>query len=128
MGGIGVLGRVRSRLVVDRLDDGVGLPVGVLVTVVVLRGLVDRWAIVERCMGLTYGLGAWAGLAAVRALVARLSSVSKLGLPEVISFGEGKPRGVVSKLSDLKAARPKTSSRMCEASSAGRCRVPQYSR
>src|SRR5262249_18467313 len=77
--------------------------------------------------GLTYGL------AAARAWLAFSSMLEKLGF--LVSAGAGSLSadgigGAGPKLNCLNAARsgPKTSSRMCPASSAGRSRKPQYSR
>ena len=56
-------------------------------------------------IGLTYGLGA--GFE-----VARESAVSKLTWPGAFSLVSGMPSGLAPELSDLNAARLKTSSRM----------------
>jgi hypothetical protein len=135
MGSVGVVGRVRLKLAGSRLSDVRAVVVGLVAGGVGLCAFADAWfSTVERpaFIGLTYGLGT--GLVAdaddhlMRAVVARVSALSKLGCPGRDDFGSDKPSGPAPKLIDLKAARPKTSSRMCSASSAAGHHAAQYSR
>src|ERR1700704_4268080 len=96
---------------------------GFVVCVGGLDALADGCSTVDRFIGLTYGLRTGFGPSLVadaddhgmRALVARVSSLSKLAFPDVAGFGMGKPSPKVWNLNEDK---PKTSSRMCPASSA----------
>jgi hypothetical protein len=112
---------LRSTLFGGRLSelDGAFLVLGVLsvlglgVSVVGFCGL--SVLIGARLSGLTYGFSA------------RFSSVANVFRPPGALFGLGEPGagpGPGAGLRDLKAARPKTSSRMCAASSATALRQP----
>ena len=94
---------------------GAGVVVGLWAGVVGLWAPFAGWLIDARpaFIGLTYGFGT--GRVVERADVARDKTVSKLGRPSVDGFASGDPSGFAPRLSDLKAARPKTSSRMCSA-------------
>src|SRR6266851_5362652 len=100
-------------LVVGRLSDVGDVGAGLCMVVGGLCTLFGGWLVVGRpaFIGLTYGLGV------VCADVARVRRVSKLGSPARVGLANGKPSGSAPKLSDLKDARAKTSSRTWSASS-----------